>query len=134
MSNKTGPCKALIAYGMNGTAVVIATDNRWLAEEIDNIPSDGGEDLGLTADGNEKAGLWLFEGEGTWIVSHDQEGFKDVDLEWEGTEVQAKTEDLPALLSMKPNWEDEVSDAEDSEGRTESQAVAGSEPSPNPGG
>lgn len=101
MSNKTGPCRALIAYGLRGSAIILATDNADLARETDAV-SDGAEDCGLTADGNERAGLYLFEGEGTWRVHVGFEGDKDVELEWEGTERPVLPHELPALLALAP--------------------------------
>src|ERR1051325_2656481 len=97
MPNQTGPCRALIAFGARGSAIVIATDNAALAQEIAAV-SDRAEDVGVEADGNEDPGIYLFEGEGIWQTYTDFEGGKDVELEFDGTTRPVTPTELPELL------------------------------------
>lgn len=102
MSRKTGPCRVLLAFGLRGTAIVLATDNADLAEEISNIPSDRAEDLGVEADGNEPPGVYLFEGEGVWCTYRDFEGCSDAQLEFSGTTRPVSPSELEKLLVIRP--------------------------------
>lgn len=88
--------RALIAVGMNGTRVVLATDSERITWETEEI-SDSAEDLGIP-DGPAGAELYLFEGEPhTYLSGPDYHEETD----WRGSTRAVTMEELPALLAME---------------------------------
>ena len=96
---RSGPERALIAVGLGGSAVVVATDGRWIAADIDSI-SDGAEDIGL--DYPSGPGLWLWEGEGREALSGPPDEPDEIAVEYEGRLRRVEPHEAAALLAMTP--------------------------------
>lgn len=95
--------KALIAIGMDATAIVVATDSGWLASDIEAISDDAGE-LGIELPPLAEPGLYLWEGEISEGTTYDLEqvSLLSSGTEYEGTLRSVATEELTTLLAIRP--------------------------------
>jgi hypothetical protein len=96
---KDEPVKALVAFGVNGTGVVVSTDSPGLTYDLDEI-NDLTGDLGFP-DGPAE-GLFLFEGVRKVIV----DVFGDHDCEYVGAYRTVLPDEWKGLLEMVPPQQD----------------------------
>jgi hypothetical protein len=92
--------RALLARGLHGSMIVIATNGPWLNSDIENGPGDCVEDLGLIGPKEcQEPGLYLWEGTGKIYYSGPD---YEPDSSYTGTVRPVTMEELPALLAMEP--------------------------------
>jgi len=103
--NTTGPCRALIARGLQ-TAIILATDNAALAWEVENISSDDADEVLGDWFCPQPIGLYLFEGQGQWTTHNTLDGPSDPELEWTGTVRRVISNELSDLWAMEPPEEE----------------------------
>lgn len=84
--------RVLLASGIGGVAIIMATDSEWVASDIAYVGSSP-VDIGI--DEPRLPGLWLWEGELT-VTVYDNEP----ETNYEGRLSQVLPSEYPALLAM----------------------------------
>ena len=105
---KSGVERVLIACGISGTEVILATDGPWVSCEMDNINDLCEQTIGDGWTYGMPPGLYLLEITAK-IKSHMDtiDGPGEPECEWDGGTCRAvKPEELAELLAMKPPDED----------------------------
>lgn len=98
---KSGVERVLIACGMKGTEVILATDGPWVASEIDNINDICEQTIGEGWAHGMPPGLYLLD---ITAEVHGEMMMDGVEPEcqWDGTCRAVKPEELSMLLAMQP--------------------------------
>jgi hypothetical protein len=90
--------RILLARGLAGTCIVVATDSAWVQCEVDAI-SDGAVDLGI--DEPEEAGLWLWTGELKLECYTSFDNGYEPETEYVMASLE-RAENQPELFKMQP--------------------------------
>jgi hypothetical protein len=94
------PARALIGTDATGVPVVLATDDGWLEEEVDNVGTNA-EDVGIRGlEACIPAGLYLFTGHSR--LTYDLESGKPDGSEWVGDLRPVRPEEVAELYAMEP--------------------------------
>ena len=92
--------RALIAVGLHGHMVLLATDGPWIANDADAI-SPNPEDIGIDPLPSER-GIYLWEGVGEMVSYSIQDGCDPPEPAYSGTIRRVRPEELECLLKMEP--------------------------------
>lgn len=105
MKNRSNKERALIAWGMEGRGVILATDGAFVGWEIEN--GYAGELVDeLVGDDPDGAGMYLWEGYGEWSTHMTLDGESEPELYWDGTIRRVPFEEAVKLMEMiQPNEE-----------------------------
>ena len=99
---KEKPERALLARGLNGTIIVIATDSWGLTIDIECVGSDADADLGIVeAKECPTTGLYLWEGGWHKEMGRSLDGDEPYTA-YVGKVRPTTREELPVLLAMQP--------------------------------
>ena len=99
MQTTSGPIRAVVAAGVAGTGVVVATDSAWLAHDIENM-SDEIDDIGL--DHPPGPGVWLWEGSGKLAPGGPADEPGEQVPEYAGRYRAVEPHELAGLLALEP--------------------------------
>jgi hypothetical protein len=98
-ANKPSPlARALIGTDLGGVSRILATDDWWLAEDVNNVSTDA-EEMGMGA--GDKPGLYLFTGR--CQLTYDYESGQPDGSEWVGELRPVKPEEVAELYAMVPS-------------------------------
>lgn len=101
MSDHSNTERAMIAKGIGGTEVILATDGPWIASDVENI-NDCNLDVGLCSL-PDTPGLYLFTGTAKTYVSGPN---YEPETDWSGCVRPVKPEEVAELLAMEPPEEE----------------------------
>ena len=106
---KSGVERVLIARGLSGTEIILATDGPWLACEIDNINDLCEQTIGNGWADKLPPGLYLLEIAAEVWGQMTMDGVEP-ECQWDGTCRAVKPEELAGLLGMMPPFNGDATD------------------------
>jgi len=97
--------RILVAIGVKGKGVVLATDSDWVGMDIENL-SDDVDEVGPGVDKDMEPGIYLWEGTMKMVLEGCPWDGQEWELHHKGDYRPVKPEELTELLAM--TWEEPV--------------------------